>query len=94
MAGGKLKIQCVTMAKQAGFNEVGGKVVDELLICRDHVDDAKQLHEELGIISKDNDGEGGGIHEEKPVRELKNSILQNRLANPKKIYKNVTITVI
>jgi hypothetical protein len=70
---GKLKIQCVTLAKQAGFNEVE-KDVHELLECHDQhyipTDELKQLHKEHGLIKTYSNDKGNNDDEEKPVHKL------------------------
>jgi hypothetical protein len=92
---GKLKIQCVTLAKQASFNEVEGKDVDELLRCHDNddmsTDELKQLHKELGLFKIDSDDKEGNIDE---VCELTKNILQNSLSKLKKVCKNLKIMTV
>jgi hypothetical protein len=77
LAMGKLKIQCVTLTMQAGFNDV-----DELLECHDNAmstDELKQLHKQLKLIKTDSDGEKNNNNEETAICELTKIILQNSL---------------
>jgi hypothetical protein len=81
---GKLKIQCVTLAKQAGFNEVEEKDADELWECHDNydtsTDELKQLHKEPGLVKTVSDDKRDNNDEEKPLCKLTKNILQNSLA--------------
>jgi hypothetical protein len=80
----KLKIHCVTLENQAGFNEEEEeKGVDVLLECHDDdvlTEELKQLHKELGLIKTDSVDKEDNNDKEKPVCELTENIMQNSLA--------------